>query len=126
MSKFILQGDASGKLHRIDLPITKPTKTGDDFTFRTFALEVTDGEYKNYIQLQLNQDDVNLLDTFSVGQEVLVQYSLRGRNWTNPEGQEKTFNSVICRKILLNTNNSMTLTEAEDSLQTKEENDLPW
>ena len=39
----------------------------------------------------LNQ---HLLNSYSVGQDVKVSINLRGREWINPQGEAKYFNSV--------------------------------
>ena len=40
------------------------------------------------------QDKSDLLDSFSVGQPVKIGINLRGREWVNPQGEIKYFNSI--------------------------------
>ena len=39
------------------------------------------------------QDKCDLLDKFEVGKNVKIGINLRGREWTNPQGETKYFNS---------------------------------
>ena len=41
------------------------------------------------------------IDTIQVGQKVNVYFNLRGREWTNPQGEIKYFNSLDAWKIEL-------------------------
>ena len=40
------------------------------------------------------QDKCDLLDKFEVGKNVKIGINLRGREWTNPQGETKYFNSI--------------------------------
>jgi len=63
--------------------------------FRKRELVVTtDEQYPQHILIEFVQDKCNLLDTFKEGQEVKVAINLRGREWINPEGVAKYFNSL--------------------------------
>tara|TARA_R110000765_G_scaffold420370_1_gene525331 strand:+ start:2533 stop:2772 length:240 start_codon:yes stop_codon:yes gene_type:complete len=44
--------------------------------------------------VELVQDKCDLLDQYNVGDAVKVSINLRGREWINPEGVAKYFNSV--------------------------------
>ena len=46
------------------------------------------------------QDRCELLDSFEVGQEVEIFFDLRGREWTNPQGQVKYFNTLQAWKLV--------------------------
>lgn len=59
----------------------------------------TDGEYPQTINFQFSQDRCDLLEPFSVGDEVLINFNLRGRKWENAEGVVKCFNSLDAWKI---------------------------
>jgi hypothetical protein len=37
---------------------------------------------------------VDLLNSYKVGQDVKVSINLRGREWINPQGEAKYFNSI--------------------------------
>ena len=63
--------------------------------FRKRELVVTtDEQYPQMILIEFVQDKCELLTNYSVGQDVKVSINLRGREWINPQGEAKYFNSV--------------------------------
>lgn len=63
--------------------------------FRKRELVVTtDEQYPQMIMIEFIQDKVDLLNSYSVGQDVKVSINLRGREWINPQGEAKYFNSI--------------------------------
>lgn len=63
--------------------------------FRKRELVVTTSEqYPQMLMIEFVQDKCNLLDSYKVGQDVKVSINLRGREWINPEGVAKYFNSI--------------------------------
>lgn len=64
-------------------------------SFRKRELVVTTEEqYPQHILIEFNQDKCDLLSAYSVGQEVKVSINLRGREWVNPQGETRYFNSI--------------------------------
>jgi len=61
----------------------------------------TKEEYPQHISVQFVQDKVSLLDKYTKGQEVAVGINLRGREWINPDGEVKYFNTLQGWKIEL-------------------------
>ena len=59
----------------------------------------TDGQYPQDIIIQFQQDKCAVLDRFQVGQIVKIHFNLQGREWTNPQGEVKYFNTVVGWKI---------------------------
>lgn len=59
----------------------------------------TQEQYPQHILINFVQDKCNLLTALSVGQEVTVSINLRGREWTNPQGEVKYFNEIQGYKI---------------------------
>jgi len=77
------------------LEIFETTKVTDTFKKREFVVEYSENpQYPEYIKFELIQDKCNLLDNFKVGDEVEIQFNLKGRKWTDPQGNEKYFNSL--------------------------------
>lgn len=63
--------------------------------FRKREVVVTTGDqYPQTILVEFVQDNCQKLDNFKVGQEVNIGLNLKGREWTNPEGEVKYFNSI--------------------------------
>ena len=54
----------------------------------------TDEQYPQHILIEFNQDKCDILNNYSVGQEVVVSINLRGREWVNPQGETRYFNSI--------------------------------
>jgi len=54
----------------------------------------TEEQYPQHIMIEFVQDKTDLLNTYQVGQQVKVSINLRGREWTNPQGEVKYFNSI--------------------------------
>jgi len=54
----------------------------------------TEEQYPQHIMIEFVQDKTDLLNNFQVGQSVKVSINLRGREWVNPQGETKYFNSI--------------------------------
>lgn len=71
------------------------TQTFGSNGFRKRELVVTTEEqYPQHILVEFVQDKTDLLNSYQVGQQVKVSINLRGREWVNPQGETKYFNSV--------------------------------
>ena len=71
------------------------TQTFGSNGFRKRELVVTtDEQYPQMIMIEFIQDKSDLLNSYSVGQDVKVSINLRGREWINPQGEKKYFNSI--------------------------------
>ena len=60
---------------------------------------VTEEQYPQMIIIQFTQQHCDLLDSLQVGQNVKVYINIRGREWTNPQGETKYFNTIEGWKI---------------------------
>lgn len=54
----------------------------------------TEEQYPQHIMVEFVQDKTDLLNSYQVGQNVKVSINLRGREWVNPQGETKYFNSI--------------------------------
>ena len=71
------------------------TKTYGNNGFRKREVVVTTEEqYPQHILVEFVQDKCDLLNSFQLGQNVKIGINLRGREWVNPQGETKYFNSV--------------------------------
>ena len=84
---------------------------------------ITDEQYPQNILIEFVQDKCGLLDKYQVGQDVKVGINLRGREWTNPQGEVKYFNSIQGWRI-----DKVDGASAPEPLQTagEIESDLPF
>ena len=77
------------------IKLINDTQTFGSSGFRKRELVVTtDEQYPQMIMIEFVQDKCDLLNSYAVGQDVKVSINLRGREWINPEGQAKYFNSI--------------------------------
>ena len=65
----------------------------EKFKKRDFVVTV-EGEYPEHLKLEFHQDKCDLLDGVPIGQEVTVSINLKGREWINPQGETKYFNTL--------------------------------
>ena len=68
---------AEGKIEKIFDSETK----GACFQVRQFVIEVADGQYPQMVAFQLVQDKCTLIDDYAEGDNVEVDFDLRGREW---------------------------------------------
>ena len=82
--------EVSGRIKMID-----ETKAFGANGFRKRELVVTtDEQYPQHIMIEFTQDKCDLLNAYTVGEPVKVSINLRGREWVNPQGETKYFNSI--------------------------------
>jgi hypothetical protein len=82
--------EITGKIKWVD-----EVKTYGTNGFRKREVVITTEEqYPQHIMVEFVQDKCELLDSFQVGQNVRIGINLRGREWENPEGEIKYFNSI--------------------------------
>ena len=72
------------------------------FKKREFVLTTIE-QYPQDILIEFNQEKCDFLNSSKVGDEVVVKINIRGREWINPEGVEKYFNTVQAWQINLVT-----------------------
>ncbi|UKM65884.1 DUF3127 domain-containing protein [Flavobacteriaceae bacterium GSB9] len=71
------------------------TQTFGNNGFRKREIVVTTEEqYPQHIMIEFVQDKTELLNNYQVGQQVKININLRGREWVNPQGETKYFNSI--------------------------------
>ncbi len=113
------------------------TQTFGTNGFRKRELVVTTEEqYPQHIMIEFVQDKTELLDAYKVGQPVKININLRGREWVNPQGEAKYFNSIQGWRIEnvqqdASSGNAPPVPPAEafepvDSLNEDEHDDLPF
>jgi hypothetical protein len=83
--------EASGRIHAL----FDTQQVTERFRKREFVVELADNpRYPQYVLFQLTGDRCEALDGFEVGQQVRVEFSLRGREWKSPKGELRYFNSL--------------------------------
>ena len=88
--------EAVGKLHTI----FETKQVSERFSKREFVVELADNpKYPQLVLFQLTGDRCAQLDEFKQGDEVRIEFSLRGREWRSPQGELKYFNSLDVWKL---------------------------
>jgi hypothetical protein len=83
--------ETTGRIHTV----FDAKQVTERFRKREFVLELGDNpRYPQLVLFQLTGDRCESLDGFSPGDEVRLEFSLRGREWTSPRGEVKYFNSL--------------------------------
>jgi hypothetical protein len=85
----------SGKVHKI----MEAQQITDRFRKREFVLEVQDGRYPQLVVFQLTGDRCEVLDGYGIGDDVGVDFDIRGREWTSPKGEVRYFVSLEVWRI---------------------------
>ena len=88
----------------------------------------TDEQYPQMIMIEFVQDKCDLLNSYLVGQDVKVSINLRGREWINPQGEAKYFNSVQGWRIEAVSQQAPSLNQPQAEVATLkgEQNDSPF
>lgn len=103
--------------------------------FRKKEIVITTQEqYPQDILIEFTQDKIDLLKQVSPGDEVKISINIRGREWINPEGIAKYFNSISGWRLEKIGSEAPTMNQytdlppvASDYLDSKSEpDDLPF
>jgi single-strand DNA-binding protein len=74
-------------------------KVSDRFQKREFVLTTeANTPYPQHVSFQVTQDKCSTLDQYNVGDELKIQFNLRGREWNGPQGI-KYFNTLEAWRI---------------------------
>jgi hypothetical protein len=83
--------ETSGRIHAL----SDTKQVTERFRKREFVIELGDSpRFPQFVQFELTGDRCEQLDDYKVGEEVRVEFSLRGREWKSPKGETKYFNSL--------------------------------
>lgn len=86
--------EISGKLHELfDMQAVT-----ERFNKREFVLEVP-GKNPQLVLFQLTGKRCSALDEFAVGDQVRVEFTLRGRKWTSRQGEVRYYNSLEVTRL---------------------------
>lgn len=70
---------ATGRLHKV----FDTEQKSASFQAREFVIEVADGKFPQMVKFQLTQDKCPLIDDYSEGEDISVDFDLRGREWND-------------------------------------------
>lgn len=74
-------------------------RVSEKFQKREFVLTTeANTPYPQHVSFQVTQDKCTILDQYNEGEEIKVQFNLRGREWNGPQGI-KYFNTLEAWRI---------------------------
>jgi hypothetical protein len=107
--------EVEGKVHVIGLE----EQVTSSYKKRELVIK-TNEQYPQLISIEFGQGKCNeYLDKLQIGQEVTVSINLGGREWVNPQGETKYFNSIKGWKVTSEK-------QATPSESKEEESDVPF
>ena len=72
----------------------------EKFAKRDLVVEVAENpQYPETIKFEMNNERAEVLDNLKVGQDVTVHFNLRGRPWTNKQGETVYFNTLEAWRV---------------------------
>lgn len=67
----------------------------DSFQKREFVVEFAENpQYPEFVKFELIQANCDLLENYNVGDSINISFNLKGRKWTDKNGEVKYFNSL--------------------------------
>ncbi|MFC5283584.1 DUF3127 domain-containing protein [Pedobacter alpinus] len=88
--------DIKGKVHFVSDVIN----VTDSFRKRELVIEFAENpQYPEFVKFEAIQDRVSLMDNVKVGEDVEVFFNLKGREWTNKQGEKQYFNTLQLWKV---------------------------
>lgn len=100
--------------------IGETTSVSDKFKKREIVICDNSEKFAQYLSFQFVQDKCNLLDGLNLGEDITINFNLKGREWTGKDGQVKYFNSLEGWKI---SNNENTVSSSKEDTSI---NDMPF
>jgi len=85
-------------------------------------------QYPNLVEFQFANKYCDKLNEINVGDEITVDYNLRGREWTSPQGEIKYFNTLDGWKVTVHSKASQIQTPpaVNNASGVAEVDDLPF
>jgi hypothetical protein len=87
--------EVTGKIKFID----NTKEVGSSGFKKRDIVVTTEEQYPQHILVQFVQDKCAVLDGYHVGRSVEIGVNLRGREWTNQQGETSYFNTIQGWKI---------------------------
>ena len=106
--------------------ISETRQVSEKFKLREFVITDASGQYPQIIQFQSVQDNCDKLDAHKVGDMVEVFWNLRGREWTNPQGEVKVFNTLDAWKIMSMNGSVAPTDQGAETFVAEGDDDLPF
>lgn len=104
------------------------------FEMQTFAsgfqkrelVLLTQEQYPQPISIEFLSEKVEVLNGYQEGDQVTIGINIRGREWTNPQGETKYFNSITGWKINKEKSSEPPKPQTPAQELLEEDDDLPF
>ncbi len=107
--------------------INEKQTIGDKGFQKREVVITTEEQYPQSILIEFTQDRCELLDNFTIGQDVKIGINIRGREWINPKGEAIYFNTIQGWRIEpLSGQSPATQIQEPTDLMDDDEGDLPF
>jgi len=115
------------------IEISQTVQVTNTFQKREFVVEYAENPtYPEYLKFEVIQDRCAILDGLTQGEEVTVHFNLKGRKWTDKNGEVKYFNSLQAWKIDklagddAGLNQDVPFPDAPPPIESDADDDLPF
>jgi len=72
----------------------------ETFKKREFVVEYAENpQYPEFLKFELIQSNCEQIDDLEAGDQVVINFNLKGRKWTDPKGETKYFNSLQAWRV---------------------------
>jgi hypothetical protein len=73
-----------------------PTQTvgTNNFKKATMWIETIGEQYPQTLEVEFVKEKADEIQSVAPGSEITIQINLKGRKWTNPQGETKVFNTI--------------------------------
>jgi hypothetical protein len=113
----------TGTVHEIG----KTQVVSDKFKKRDLVIEYAENPtYPEYVKMEFHQDKCEKADELRKGDNITVDFNLKGKPYTNKEGVTSYFNSLVVWKFGINQTSAGDMQEAQISNNDDESGDLPF
>jgi len=80
--------------------LSATTQVAEKLKKREIVVEYAENvQYPEYIKLEAINDRCNLLDNIQTGDEVEIEFNIKGRLWTDKTGKKVYFNTLAIWKV---------------------------
>lgn len=80
--------------------IFKTNQIKETFRKREFVVEYADNpNYPQMLKFELVNDNCSMIDGYQIGDEIEIDFDIRGREWINPKGEKVYFTSLSAFRL---------------------------
>ena len=97
------------------------------FQKREFVVEFAENpQYPEFVKFELIQSNCDQLENFQVGDQLNISFNLKGRKWTDKNGEVKYFNSLQAWRLDKETSSNAALTPSTPASPAGNKDSKEW